>query len=129
MVHNVLIFVKKFDIINTLVKWNLRKVCDCMIWVIGIISVLGIAIGIYSLTKIGKGKGIAELLLAILCPAIAILFGSLQDGRAFGGTKLEFFIHSATVDGDIWPWILLALLIAEVICIVRTVCMVAREKK
>ena len=37
-----------------------------MIWVIGIISVLGIAIGIYSLTKIGKGKGIAELLLAIL---------------------------------------------------------------
>ena len=60
---------------------------------------------------------------------IAILFGSLQDGRAFGGTKLEFFIHSATVDGDIWPWILLALLIAEVICIVRTVCMVVREKK
>ena len=100
-----------------------------MIWVIGMISVLGIATGIYSLTKIGKSKGIAELLLAILCPTIAILFVSLQDGRAFGGTKLEFFIHSATVDGDIWPWILLALLIAEVICIVRTVCMVAREKK
>ena len=100
-----------------------------MIWVIGIISVLGIAIGIYSLTKIGKGKGIAELLLAILCPTIAILFGSLQDNRVFGGTKWEFFVHSATVDGDIWPWILLILLIAEIICIVRTVCMIAKEKK
>ena len=80
-------------------------------------------------TKIGKGKGIAELLLAILCPTIAILFGSLQDGRAFGGTKFEFFIHSATVDGDIWPWILVVLLIVEVVCIVRTACMFAREKK
>ena len=100
-----------------------------MIWVIGIISVLGIVAGIYSLAKINKVKGIVELLLAILCPTIALLFGSLQSERVFGGTKLEFFIHSATVDGDIWPWILLALLIAEVICIVRTVCMVAREKK
>ena len=100
-----------------------------MIWVIGIISVLGIVIGIYSLTKIGKGKGIAELLLAILCPTIAVLFGSLQDRRAFGGTKLEFFIHSATVDGDIWPWILVVLLIAEVVCIVRTACALTKEKK
>ena len=100
-----------------------------MIWVIAMISVFGIAAGIYSLTKIGKSKGVAELLLAILCPTIAILFGSLQGNRAFGGTKWEFFIHSATIDGDIWPWILLVLLIAEVICIVRTVCMMANEKK
>ena len=100
-----------------------------MIWVIGIISVLGIVVGIYSLAKTNKVKGIASLLLAILCPTIAILFGSLQSGRAFGGTKLEFFIHSATVDGDIWPWILLALLIAEVVCIVRTACVLTKEKK
>ncbi len=100
-----------------------------MIWVIGIISVLGIAAGIYSLAKIGKVKGIAELLLAIICPTIAIWFSSLQNGRAFGGTKLEFFVHSATVDGDIWPWILLVLLIAEVVCIVRTVCVFTKEKK
>ena len=100
-----------------------------MIWAIGIISVLGIATGIYSRAKIGKGKGIIELLLAIICPTIAIWFGSLQNGRAFGGTKLEFFVHSATVDGDIWPWILFVLLIAEIICIVRTVCVFAKEKK
>ena len=84
-----------------------------MMWVIGIISALGIATGIYSLVKSDKGKGLAELSLGILCPTIAILFGSLQYGRAFGGTKLEFFIHSATVDGDIWPWILVVLLIAH----------------
>ena len=100
-----------------------------MIWVIGIISVLGIATGIYSLAKIGKVKGIAELLLAIICPTIAIWFGSLQNGRAFGGTKLEFVVHSATVDGDPWPWILFVLLIAEVVCIARTVCVFVKEKK
>ena len=93
---------------------------DFMIWVIGIVTVCGFATGTYSLMKISKGKGIIELLLAILCPAIAIMFGSLQSKRVFGGTKLEFFIHSATVDGDVWPWILLVLLIAEVVCIVRT---------
>ena len=98
-----------------------------MIWVIGIISVLGIAIGIYSLAKTNTVKGILELLLAILCPTIAILFGSLQAERAFGGTKLEFFIHSATVDGDVWPWILLVLLIAEVVCIVRTLSVKERK--
>ena len=100
-----------------------------MIWVIGIISVLSVIAGGYSLAKISKANGIIELLLAILCPAIANLFGSLQYGRAFGGTKLEFFIHSATIDGDIWPWILLILLIIEVVCIIRTACIFVREKK
>ena len=100
-----------------------------MIWIIGIISVLCIATGIYSFAKMNKVKGIVELLLAILCPAIAFLFGSLQDDRVFGGTKFEFFIHSATVDGDVWPWILVILLIAEVVCIIKTVCMFAKEKK
>jgi len=71
--------------------------------------------------KISKTKGIMELLLAILCPVIAISFVSLQDDRVFGGTKWEFFIHSATVDGDIWPWIIFVLLIVEIICIIRVV--------
>ena len=100
-----------------------------MIWVIGIISVLGIVAGIYSLTKTNKVKGIVELLLAILCPTIAILFGSLQSSRAFGGTKLEFFIHSATVDGDIWPWILAVLLAVVLVCAINTILKVATEKK
>lgn len=100
-----------------------------MMWVIGIISVLGIAAGIYAFIKISKFKGVTELLLALLCPAIALLFGSLQSGRAFGGTQLEFFIHSATVDGDILPWILAVLLIAEVLCIAGAVCSFVGEKK
>lgn len=99
-----------------------------MIWVIGIISVLGVATAIYSLVKISKVRGIVELLLAIICPTIAIWFGSLQYGRAFGGTKLEFFVHSATVDGDLWPWILFVLLIAEIVCIVRTAFVFEKNK-
>lgn len=91
-----------------------------MIWAIGIISVLGVTTGIYSLTKASKVTGIIEILLAVICPVIAILFGSLQDDRVFGGTKWEFFVHSATVDGDIWPWILLVFLIAEIVCIAKT---------
>ena len=100
-----------------------------MLWIISAISVLGIATGIHSLATLGKVKGITELLLAILCPAIAILFGSLQSEHIFGGTKLEFFIHSAMVDGDIWPWILIVLLIVEVVYITRTVYIFAKEKK
>ena len=99
-----------------------------MIWVIGILSVCCLAAAIYSFVKIGKGKGIVELGLAILCPTIAILFGSLQDDRAFGGTKWAFFIHSATVDGEIWPWVLFVLLIAEIVCMIRTVRMFARDR-
>ncbi len=98
-----------------------------MILVFGIISVLGIATGIYSFAKIGKVIGIAELLLTIICPIIAFWYGSLQSERAFGGTKWEFFVHSATVDKDIWPWILLFLLIVEVLCIVRTIFVFAKE--
>ena len=74
-----------------------------------------------------KVTGIIGLLLAVICPVIAILFGSLQDTRVFGGTRLEFFIHSATVDGDIWPWFLLVLLIAEIVCIAKN--FFVRERK
>ena len=42
---------------------------------------------------------------------------------------MEFFIHSATVDGDIWPWILLVLLVVEVISIVRAICLHANGIK
>lgn len=100
-----------------------------MMWVIGFISAFGLAAGVYSLAKTSKARGAVELLLALLCPTIAILFSSLQDTRAFGGTKMEFFIHSATVDGDIWPWILLVLLVVEVISIVRAICLHANGIK
>ncbi len=92
-----------------------------MIWVIGIISACGILCGIYSLIQRSKINGILEVAIGAVCPIIAILFSSLQDDRVFGGTTWEFFLHSATVDGDIWPWILVILLVAEIVCIVKTI--------
>lgn len=100
-----------------------------MIWLIGIISACGIVSGIYSFSKRSKARGIVKLTIAVSCPIIAILFGFLQDDRAFGGTKLQFFVHSATVDGDIWPWIMVILLVTEIVFIVRTACMLTKEKK
>ena len=64
-----------------------------MIWLIGIISACGIVSGIYSFSKRSKARGIIKLTIAVSCPIIAILFGFLQDDRAFGGTKLQFFVH------------------------------------
>ena len=88
--------------------------------IVGILSVFCIACGVYSVIRISKVKGIAEFAMASVSPAIAIIFGSLQKNRVFGGTKWQFFVHSATVDGDIWPWILFALLGAEILCICAT---------
>ena len=93
-----------------------------MFWLLGIVTVFGFSAGIYSLVKQNKVNGILELSLAVLCPLITISFCSLKDTRAFGGTNWEFLVHSATIDGDIWPWIILVLLIAEIIAIVRTLC-------
>jgi len=89
-------------------------------WIIGIITVCGFAAGLYWLVKRDRIRGIKTLIPAILCPIITEAFCSLRDDRAFGGTKWEFLRHSATVDGDIWPWILLILLVAELVCVVRT---------
>lgn len=99
-----------------------------MIQGVALISLLGFAAGLYLLGKHNKQAGIIEILLALSCPIITILFGSLQDDRVFGGTKLEFFIHSAVVDGDIWPWILCVLLIVEIIFIVKAVFVLKKAK-
>ena len=92
-----------------------------MEWFVSIITVCGLITGVYSFVKVSKARGAAELILAVLCPVITILFGALQDVRAFGGTRWAFFVHSATVDGDPWPWVLLVLLILEIFCIGRAV--------
>ena len=91
-----------------------------MIWVVWIFSVLCIVTGIYALKRNKKFVGIMELLSAIICPYITVAFGNLQTSHAFGGTKFEFFVASAS-DGCIEPWILLFLTIVEVICIVINV--------
>ena len=92
-----------------------------MDWLVGIITICGLVTGSYSLMKINRAKGIIELILAVLCPVLTLTFCSLRSDRAFGGTKWEFLIHSATIDRDIWPYIILILFIVEIICIVRTI--------
>ena len=100
-----------------------------MYWIIGIISVLGIMTGIFSILKQNKVNGIIRIVLAIVCPIIAIWFCSLKESRAYGGTDWEFMLHSATVDGDFCPWILLILLVIEAILIVGTIIKVMQAKK
>ena len=88
---------------------------------IGIITVLGFLTGIYNLLKHNKINGILRLVVAIICPIIAIWFCSLKESRVYGGTDWEFMVHSATVDGDIYPWIFLILLVVEIILIIETI--------
>lgn len=92
-----------------------------MDWLVGIITICGLVTGSYSLMKINRAKGIIELILAVLCPVLTLTFCSLRNDRAFGGAKWEFLIHSATIDRDIWPYIILILFFVEIICIVRTI--------
>ena len=78
--------------------------------------------------SINRAKEIIELILAVLCPVLILSFCSLRNDRAFGGTKWEFLVHSATIDGDIWPYIILILFIVEIICIVRMIFIFANSR-
>lgn len=92
-----------------------------MYLVIGIISVFGVLTGIFRLFKFNKVNGIIQVALSALCPIIAVWFCALKESRAYGGTDLQFIIQSATVDGNVYPWILLILLIIVIILIVETI--------
>lgn len=97
--------------------------------IIGIISVLGVLAGMCILLRKDIIKGICQIVLAVVCPLITIAYLSLKEGRAFGGTDWEFLVHSATIDKDIWPWIILILFVVEIIFIVRTICVITQKRK
>lgn len=99
-----------------------------MYLVIGILTVLCVLTGIYNLLKHNKINGILRVVVAIICPIIAIWLCSLKESRVYGGNDWEFIVHSATVDGDIYPWILLILLVVEVIIVVETVLKLLKSK-
>ncbi len=98
-----------------------------MYWVIGAITILGLLAGVYTFFKKSKINGITQLIVAVICPIITIMFCSLKDKHAFGGTDWEFLLHSATVDAEIWPWIALVLLIVEIIFIIKAVFMALKR--
>ena len=99
-----------------------------MYLVIGILTVLCVLTGIYNLLKHNKINGILRVVVAIICPIIAIWLCSLKESRVYGGNDWEFMVHSATIDGDIYPWILLILLVVEVIIVVETVLKLLKSK-
>ena len=100
-----------------------------MYLIIGIISILGILAGLYDLFNKRKVFGITQLFLAVICPVITLMYCSLKEWRAFGGSDLEFLIHSAAVDGDVLPWIVFALFIAEIMLILRTLLIIFKNCK
>ena len=97
--------------------------------IIGVITVLGVLAGMCILLRKDIIKGIGQLVLAVVCPLITISYLSLKEDRAFGGTDWEFLVHSATVDGDIWPWIILILFVVEIIYIIRTICVIIKKRE
>lgn len=100
-----------------------------MYLIISVISILGILAGLYDLFNKRKVSGITQLFLAVICPVITLMYCSLKEWRAFGGTDWEFLVHSATVDGDILPWIVFALFIAEIMLILRTLFIIFKNCK
>ena len=99
-----------------------------MYLIIGGISILGILAGLYDLFNKRKVFGITQLFLAIICPIITFMYCSLKERRAFGGTDWEFLVHSATIDGDVLPWIVFASFIAEIILILRTLLIIFKNR-
>lgn len=100
-----------------------------MYWIIGVITLLGILTAIWKILKHNKATGICQVVLAIVCAVFVLWFCSLKEGRVFGGTDWEFMVHSASVDGDLCPWIILVLLGVEVILIIGTITKLLKAKE
>ena len=100
-----------------------------MKWILVIITLLGVLTGVYTFLKTDKFKGICQVILAVVSPVITMLFVSLKESRAFGGTDWEFLVHSATIDGSILPWLNLILYAIEVVFIVRTIFIISKKKE
>ena len=98
-----------------------------MKWILGIITLLGVLTSVYTFLKTDKFKGICQVILAVVSPVITMSFVSLKESRAFGGTDWEFLVHSATIDGNILPWLNLMLFFIEVVFIVRTISIIFKK--
>lgn len=89
--------------------------------IIAFITILGLLTAVYAFFKVSKAYGTVQFVLAVVCPVIIKLFCSLKYVRAFGGTDWEFLWHSATIDGDLWSWVVFAILISLVILVLKTI--------
>lgn len=86
-----------------------------MNFLIGLLTGLGMTIGILTILKNNKTRGITEIILSIVAPIITYIFVSKKETFAFGGSNGEFLIQSAIVDKMIFPWIILLIYIVLII--------------
>ena len=86
-----------------------------MDFLMGLFVGLGIIVSNQSIKKNNKKLGRIGFVITIFTPIITYLFCLKKTEFAYGGTNLEFLIHSALIDKMIMPWIVLILFIAMLI--------------
>ncbi len=98
-----------------------------MILIICLITILGIIAGVVMLLRDNKIKGIIQIVLSVICPVLTWLLCSLKETHAFGGTDWQFLVHTATIDANPLPWIILFMFIIEIIAIIKYI-LLRRDK-
>lgn len=86
-----------------------------MDFIIGLLTGFGIIIGIVTILKNNKTRGIMEIILSVLALIITYAFISKKNTFVFGGSNGEFLIQSAIVDKMLFPWIILLIYIALIV--------------
>ncbi len=92
-----------------------------MDFIIGLLTGFGITTGIFAIINDNKKLGIIQMLLTAIIPVVTYLFCSRKSSFAFGGTDLEFLLHTATVDKMIVPWLILVMFFTLIVLIVINV--------
>lgn len=100
-----------------------------MEWVIGVITIIGLIIGILTLIKGNKKIGIMQLILTIIFPVATLLWCHKKNQFVFGGTNFEFIIQTATIDKMIEPYLIFLLLIILIVLIGINVFKLLERKK
>lgn len=100
-----------------------------MEWVIGVITIIGLIIGILTLIKGSKKMGIMQLILTIIFPVATLLWCHKKNQFVFGGTNFEFIIQTATIDKMIEPYLIFLLLIILIVLIGINVFKLLERKK
>lgn len=100
-----------------------------MEWVIGVITIIGLIIGILTLIKGNKKMGIIQLVLTIIFPVTTLLWCHKKNQFVFGGTNFEFIIQTATVDKMIEPYLIFLLFIILIVLIGINVFKLIRKEK
>lgn len=100
-----------------------------MEWVIGVITIIGLIIGILTLIKGNKKMGIMQLILTIIFPVATLLWCHKKNQFVFGGTNFEFILQTATIDKMIEPYLIFLLLIILIVLIGINVFKLLERKK